>query len=445
MGVVKFYFVFILCYFAHNTGVSQTQWGQDSSTVDSVDFRAVAFLPFFSQLVVDSGMPTPRREMRMREIAIDNVNGMKWASERLKNQGYMIELSFLDEVYDSLGIPLWHSEDVVGQDVVFGPLQQNQLSRSLRIIERAGVDHVILTKVSEDILLGSDAIRSIAPSESFAIDLVIEDLVEKHAEDNIIFVMTGGTNEKYEDYFFSNLHRQLDSFVSDSTLVAIVADTLGFDTVHGTRNSVGSLAEKIDFYRRNIVVSVSGRSARSMLSNLQVEVQMNDSTEIYVYSHSEIRDLRFIDVKFLERTHLTVSVGSAIDWTDSITIQAVKLFRVMYQTDPSKYVLKAHDAFLDAFKRKLEKDLGDMDYSVLPQPIETNFDWHQLRKFSGYVNKNWSLETFHAGHWCKTDTLETLHDFVAPEVDADGFFIDPLRPFVKYNPRNPQAKDQAKD
>ncbi len=109
------------------------------------------------------------------------------------------------------------------------------------------------------------------------------------------------------------------------------------------------------------------------------------------------------------------------------------------------YVLKAHDAFLDAFKRKLEKDMGDMDYSVLPQPIETHFDWHQLRQFSGYVNKNWSLETFHAGHWCKTDTLETLHDFIAPELDADGFFIDPLRPFVKYTPRNPQAKDQAKD
>jgi hypothetical protein len=28
-----------------------------------------------------------------------------------------------------------------------------------------------------------------------------------------------------------------------------------------------------------------------------------------------------------------------------------------------------------------------------------------------------------------------------PEIDEDGFFIDPLRPFKEYNPRNPHARD----
>ena len=441
MGVVRFCLVIVMCFLAHKSVVSQTQIAQDSSEIDLVDFRAVAFLPFFSQLEVVTGMSIPRRELRMREIAVDNINGIRWASERLKNQGYNIELSFFDEVVDSLGNPLWQSEDLIGKDAVFGPLQQNQLSRSLRMIERAGADHVILTQVNENMLMGSDAIRSIVPSEPFAIDLVIEDLVSKHSNDNIIFVMAGGTDSKMENYFLSTLKNKLDTAKSDISQMTVISETLMFDTVHGTRNSVGSLAEKIDFYKRNIVVSVAGRSARSMLSNLLVEVQMNDSSQIYVYSNSEIRDLGFIDVKFLERTHLTIPVSGSIDWSDSTTINAVQQFRLMYKTDPSKYALKAHDAFLDAFKRKLEREWGEMDYSVLPQPIETQYDWEQLQQFGGYVNKSWSLETFNHGHWCQTDTLESLHEFIVPEIDEDGFFIDPLRPFKEYNPRNPHARD----
>ena len=441
MGVVRFCLVIVLCFLAHKSVVSQTQIAQDSSKIDLVDFRAVAFLPFFSQLEVVTGMPIPRRELRMREIAVDNINGIRWASERLRNQGYNIELSFFDEVVDSLGNPLWQSEDLIGKDVVFGPLQQNPLSRSLRMIERAGADHVILTQVNEDLLMGSDAIRSIVPSDPFSIDLVIEDLLSKHSEDNIIFVMASGTDSKLENYFLSTLKNKLDTAKSDISQMSVISETLLFDTVHGTRNSVGSLAEKIDFYKRNIVVSVAGRSARSMLSNLLVEVQMNDSSQIYVYSHSEIRDLGFIDVKFLERTHLTIPVSGSINWSDSTTINAVQQFRFMYKTDPSKYVLRAHDAFLDAFKRKLEREWGEMDYSVLPQPIETQYDWEQLQQFGGYVNKSWSLETFNDGHWCQTDTLESLHEFIVPEIDEDGFFIDPLRPFKEFNPRNPHARD----
>ena len=441
MGVVRFCLVIVLCFLAHKSVVSQTQIAQDSSKIDLVDFRAVAFLPFFSQLEVVTGMPIPRRELRMREIAVDNINGIRWASERLRNQGYNIELSFFDEVVDSLGNPLWQSEDLIGKDVVFGPLQQNPLSRSLRMIERAGADHVIITQVNEDLLMGSDAIRSIVPSDPFSIDLVIEDLLSKHSEDNIIFVMASGTDSKLENYFLSTLKNKLDTAKSDISQMSVISETLLFDTVHGTRNSVGSLAEKIDFYKRNIVVSVAGRSARSMLSNLLVEVQMNDSSQIYVYSHSEIRDLGFIDVKFLERTHLTIPVSGSINWRDSTTINAVQQFRFMYKTDPSKYVLRAHDAFLDAFKRKLEREWGEMDYSVLPQPLETQYDWEQLQQFGGYVNKSWSLETFNDGHWCQTDTLESLHEFIVPEIDEDGFFIDPLRPFKEFNPRNPHARD----
>ena len=154
-----------------------------------------------------------------------------------------------------------------------------------------------------------------------------------------------------------------------------------------------------------------------MLSNLQAAVQINDSTEIFVYTHPELKDLGFIDVTFLERTRTTLPVSEEVNWSDSATIAAVKVFQSQFNTHPSKYSIRAHDAFLDAFTRKLERDLGPKDFSVLPAPIATVFDWVAVDQFSGYVNKHWKLKTFYQRQWCESENVPTLLDFIEPEKD----------------------------
>ena len=398
---------------------------QDLNSLDStsqtslVDFQAVAILPFFSNSVNDELHPASKREERMREIAMENMMGVRWGAERLRKEGYLIDLTFLDEVPDTIGNVTWDVSDINGSDVVLGPLQMSSLTKSLRIIERSGADHVLLTPVNESILKGSDAIRSIIPSEKFAVDILAVDIAKNHSNDHIIFVMTDGVDLDLETRFMDKLSSQLFSLsnLKDSTI------TLMFDTVHGSKHSVGSLSEKINFYERNVVVTVAGRSARSMLSNLQMAVQINDSTEIYVYSHPELQDLGFIDVKFLERSRTTIPVSEVIVWNDSSSIAAIKVFRKMYKSDPSKYSLRAHDAFLDAFLRKMQKEVGDLDFSILPAQLSTKYDWQSVDTFSGYVNKAWDLSTFHHGQWCDTDTVPILPEFVLPELDDEGFFI----------------------
>ena len=69
----------------------------------------------------------------------------------------------------------------------------------------------------------------------------------------------------------------------------------------GTKHSIGSLAEKIQFYERNVIISLASRRSKSMLSSLQSAVQVNDSTEIFVYAGSELMDWGFIDLAFLEK------------------------------------------------------------------------------------------------------------------------------------------------
>ena len=397
---------------------SSSLQAQTDSLQAQPDFRAISILPFFTDLVEEEGVPPARRELRMREIAVENMLGIQWAAERLRLEGYNIELCFFDEVADSLGHTHWDIEDIYESDVVFGPLQLSPISLSRRIIERTGAEHILLTPVPDEFLRGSDAIRTVIPSEIYAVDVMARDIALKHSQDHVIFVMAGGSNVELEERFLDVFNRELQADT-------VYADSLAFDTVIASRNSIGSLAEKIDFYKRNVVVSVAGRASRSMLSNLQMAVQVNDSTEIFVYTHPELQDLGFIDVKFLERTRATLPVSEVINWSDSSTNAAIKVFRDKFNTHPSKYSIRSHDAFVDAFLRKMERNLGQMDFSVLPTPIATEYDWVAVDKFAGYVNKYWKLDTFYKRKWCNSDSVPTLHDFMEPQLDEDGFYIKP--------------------
>jgi len=384
--------------------------GQSDTLQVQTDFRVVTILPFFTDLVEEEGAPPARRELRMREIAVENMRGIQWAAERLSNEGYHIELLFCDEVADALGLHHWGIEDIYDADVVFGPLQLSPISRSRRTIERTGAEHILLTPVPAAFLRGSDAIRTVVSSQLHAIDVMARDIAEKHSQDNVVFVMSGGNDMELEERFLDVFNRELQTDT-------VYADSLLFDTVNASRNSIGSLTEKLDNYSRNVIVSLAGRSSRSMLSNLQMAVQINDDTEIFVYSHPELKNFKFIDVTFLERTRATIPVSEEMNWSDSATIAAVKVFKAQFSSDPSKYSIRAHDAFLDAFVRKMERDLGPMDFSVLPAPIATVFDWVAVDQFSGYVNKHWKLKTFYKRQWCDSDSVPTLLDFIEPDLD----------------------------
>jgi hypothetical protein len=384
--------------------------GQSDTLQAQTDFRAVTILPFFTDLVEKEGSPPARRELRMREIAVENMHGIQWAAERLSNEGYRIELLFCDEVADTLGINHWGIEDIYDADVVFGPLQLSPISISRRTIERTGAEHILLTPVPSAFLRGSDAIRTVIPSQLHAVDVMARDIAKKHSQDNVVFVMSGGNDLELEERFMDVFNRELQTDT-------VYADSLLFDTVNASRNSIGSLPGKLDYYSRNVIVSLAGRASRSMLSNLQMAVQINDSTEIFVYTHPELKDLGFIDATFLERTRTTMPVSEEMNWSDSATIAAVQVFKGQFNAHPSKYSIRAHDAFLDAFVRKMERDLGPMDFSVLPAPIATAFDWVAVEQFSGYVNKHWKLKTFYERQWCDSDSVPTLLEFIEPELD----------------------------
>jgi len=405
---------------------------EDPDSIVEYEFNVVAILPFFSVFIEDDeNIPTKRIE-RMREISVETLNGIRWACDRISSEGYKVNVTILESIPDSLGEFNWGEEELIGADVVLGPLQQQSLSKSIKPIRRVGAEHVLLTRVNDNLLRGNEHMRSATPSPYCFLDHIANRINSQHSQDNIIFFMAGGVEQDMESQFYDLF--KLDSLGFNS----FGSDSLAFDTIHGSRKSVGSLAETLDFYKRNVVVSLASKSSRSVLSNLQMVVQSNDSTEVYVFAHSAMPQLGFVDIQFLSRTRATVPAQSAVNWSDSTTIAAIRIYRNLYQTDPPDFALRAHDALIDAFRRDLVENLNAAqstvdsleteivwDLSTLPAVIATKFNWIQKYDFGGYVNSAWSLSTYHENIWCPSDSIPALLPFIIPELDEDGKYIKP--------------------
>ena len=95
------------------SAVSQTvltDFEPPKDSINTPDFDMRQQLSFlFTHLVVDTAGPPP---LRVEDaIAMEHVNGMRWAAQRLNEAGYNVELSFLDECPDTLGVRLWDHTD----------------------------------------------------------------------------------------------------------------------------------------------------------------------------------------------------------------------------------------------------------------------------------------------------------------------------------------------
>jgi len=185
-------------------------------------------------------------------------------------------------------------------------------------------------------------------------------------------------------------------------------DSLRFallDTVHGSAQSVGRLAELVTPYERNVVVSVAGRSARSMWAALQTELQMNDSSDFVLFGHPDLADMPFVEGELMEKWHLTLPQTAQIAWEDSTRWSSLREYRLRMGTEPQKYATLAHDALVDAAGRR--HPWVTRDVVVWGQP----FEWAQPQERGAWVNEGWTMTRFGDLRWARLDTMPAVPPF----------------------------------
>ena len=208
-----------------------------------------------------------------------------------------VTLNVVDEVPDSSGRVALAQRDLVKSDVVFGPLMRENVAVVLPRIDRLRKEHVLLTEQPYRHLERGMHVRQAVSSELEAAGVLASMVAAKHDTDNVVLVVTGGSDAALEKHFqatFDAAQRAKWLTAEDSARHALL------DTVHGSTRSVGALAMHLTPYERNVVVGMAGRNSRSMWAALQTELQMNDSSDVLLYAHPELAEMPFVEGALME-------------------------------------------------------------------------------------------------------------------------------------------------
>ena len=373
----------------------------DSVQLDTLDVLVI--LPFGLQVDTLPGGFLPRKAGRLREIALESLHGVEAAARELAQAGLPIRLNVVDEVPDSTGKSQVTNLDIARSSLVVGPLMRENVGVVAPRVDRFGREHVLLTEQPDRYVQRGPAVRQAVASEWAASERLAEVVAATHDTDNVVLVVTGASDAALEARFeatFNAAQRAKWVLPQDSLRYALL------DTVRGSQKSVGALAEHVTPYRRNVVVSVAGRSARSMWAALQTELQMNDSSDFVLFGHPELVDMPFVEGELMEKWRLTLPQTARIAWTDSARWAGLTDYRLRMGTEPQKYAALAHDALVDAGLRRAPQLRGHVESWGPP------FEWNQPEEQGAWVNEAWTMTRFKDLHWALLDTMPSVPPFV---------------------------------
>ena len=388
-------------------------------TREADTLEVLVLLPFCVDADTMDNGAFPPKVVRLREIALEHLHGFELAAQQLAEAGMDIRLTVKDEMPDSAGRQRVTNLDIARTDMVFGPLMREQVGRVAPRVDRFGREHILLTEQPSRLVDRGPGLRQAVPSEVSMARRLAEEVVARHDTDRVVLVVTQGPDLALEEAFmetFDALQRDKWMTPLDSMRYALL------DTVHGTTKSIGALPQWISPYDRNIVVSVAGRSARSMWAALWTEVQMNDTSECFIFGHPEVADMPFLEGPLMEQWRLTLAQSGEVRWEDEAVAPWVQAFWAQSGTDPSKYATLAHDALLDAAIRRFPA----LRWAV--QPLAEPMVWTQLDSAGAWHNDTWAFRFFRDWQWMPLDSAAALEPFVAhPFYDPEGLLI-PIPP-----------------
>tara|TARA_B110000003_G_scaffold244031_1_gene252879 strand:- start:20280 stop:21623 length:1344 start_codon:yes stop_codon:yes gene_type:complete len=396
-------FLLILFLGSGEAARAQGVWGDpvDSGRVDTLEFLVI--LPFGLQVDTVAGGALPRRAQRLREIALEHLHGVELAVGQLAEAGVPVHLEVVDEVVDSLGNLQFSNLQIARADIVIGPLMRENLGVAAPKVDRFGREHVLLTEQPQRYVERGGAVRQAVASEWAMTEQLAEWVSTAHDTDHVMLVVTGGSDLALEAHFeaqFNAAQRAKWMLEGDSLKFAVI------DTVTASSSSVGRLADHVTPYARNVIVSVAGRSSRSMWAALQTELQMNDSSAFVLFGHPELAEMPFVEGGLMSQWRVTLPLFGQVQWGDSSLRATLEKYRALTGSEPGKYARLAHDAVLDAGIRR-HPHIRDW-----VQPLLTPLIWDQREEGGAWHNETWTLHRFQDLAWARLDTLPPLAPFV---------------------------------
>jgi len=380
-----------------------THWNRTLLEWEKDTLDVLVLLPFGLFADTLEGGSLSRKAHRLREIALETLHGLEFAARELGKAGLPLNMQVRDEMPDSTGGFQWTNMDLANSELVIGPMLREHVGVLAPRIDRYGCEHILLTDQPNRYVQRGPAVRQVVPEERQAIRMLAESASDHHGLDRVMLLVVGGENEGLERDFMERFNAE------QRAKWVLPGDSLRYsllDTVSVTYRSVEELSNHLDPSRRNVVVGVAGRTARSMWAALQTELQIQDDMDIVLMAHPVVGDLPFWEVELMEKWRMTLPMSSEVSWSDSSHWDDLELYRMTVGSEPGEYTLSAHDALIDAGIRRH----GWLDHVV--STWGDPFDWGQPIERGAWINMSWTIVRFNELQFANLESVTRLPVFV---------------------------------
>ena len=290
-----------------------------------------------------------RQALRLREIAMDCMAGVRLALDTGRWLGAHCDVRFLDSGLDTSGQLKCMPEDVFfaerPADIVVGPLRRSSFKKVRTWPGVQGAVHLAITDLGAQLVRKAPGLLFPFVQPSNKMEALAALVHQRHRGERVMMLSSGDIR---------NIHAE-DGLRQG--WIDCEADSLtAFVEVEVSSRGLGSLRDSLSDVRRNVLVAPGGKASRSFAGVLQTEIQLGDTMDFVLYTDGSWRDFEFLDPAFCERVQLTVVDGGGArpdsiseGWmSDSAYAGLARQLVLLRGTAPTKYAWLTHDLLREA-------------------------------------------------------------------------------------------------
>lgn len=359
-------------------------------------------LPFYLEsLKGDTELDSKSR--RLQEIGMSFYRGSMMALDSLKKRGANLKVRVFDVSSDQDVDRLLSNNELVGSDLIIGPLQKSALISVSKFANPRGI-HIVCPSISKNnILLASPNLSKVKSSESSHIKTMAKYVAKNHSQDNVILINSMDVSDARKVQLFKKYYGEYTQNKADSAQRSLIEFT-------ASSKFVGDLKGKLSKFRRNVLVVPAGKDSRSMIANLQTKLQLLEAEEydVVVFGTEDWMSFDFLDTAFKNKIHLCVPTSLYIDYENEQVKALLKNYRNKYHTEPGDYGYLGYDVMLYYGQALLQFGLNfpnEFDRVKQDGLLHIGMDYFKTGIESGFENEstvllrynNFKLEMVHGG------------------------------------------------
>jgi ABC-type branched-subunit amino acid transport system substrate-binding protein len=295
--------------------------------------HVVSFLLPFQFNKIDEAASADAKAFDHSDLAIDFYNGARLAIDSLRNLGYSFTVNVFDSENDSTKIKAITADPLMKEsELVIGPVYPNEFagisefSHKQKVLVVSPVSPASIASFRNPyFVLVNNTLE--AHAERFAL-FVKEDLKAK----NVIILRS---NQASEERFAGSFKKKLDSV--DKTILKT--------EVNVSKSGTSAIKPALSLQRENIIFIPSSDQA-FVLTALKYIRSLGDEYKVKILGHPRWVDFPNVDQGMMQKLQVHLTTSYYPNYQDPETIRFVKLYRDIYNVEPSEFALKGFEQTL---------------------------------------------------------------------------------------------------